>query len=115
MSGDTGSSLNAEQQNTVSGLATAQPEIETYKPSLINVSASEVSDRISDIINADSPLMQSAVTGANAGMNARGLLNSSMAQGAASKAVIDAASPIAAEPERTARAERAPRSGENLG
>lgn len=47
------------------------------------------------IIDKDSPLMQQAKTKAAQQANARGLMNSSMAVGAAQNAVIEAAAPIA--------------------
>lgn len=51
--------------------------------------------QLENIIKADSPLMQQARTNALQGMNGRGLLNSSMATGAAQAAVMDKATPIA--------------------
>ena len=51
--------------------------------------------RVDSIIAADSPLMQRAAAKAGQAMNARGLMNSSMAIGAGQAAVMDAATPIA--------------------
>lgn len=54
-----------------------------------------VEKRVMGLIGADSPLIQQARTGALQQMNARGLLNSSIAQGAADTAAYSAALPIA--------------------
>ncbi len=54
-----------------------------------------VQGQLDGIIAKNSPLMQRAETKANEQMNGRGLLNSSMAVGAAQTAVLDAATPIA--------------------
>lgn len=51
--------------------------------------------QLEGLIKEDSPLMQQARTNALQGMNSRGLLNSSMAVGAAQGAVMDKAIPIA--------------------
>lgn len=56
-----------------------------------------VEKRIANIAKTDSPLMQQARTSANQQMNERGLMNSSMAVGAAQDAVIRAATPIATQ------------------
>ena len=57
--------------------------------------AGTVQGQLSNIIDANSPLMQRAAARADANSNARGLLNSSMAIGASQGAVMDAAMPIA--------------------
>jgi hypothetical protein len=54
-----------------------------------------VKGQVNDIIDQNSPLMQRAADRANMQANSRGLLNSSMAVGAAQGAVMDAATPIA--------------------
>lgn len=51
--------------------------------------------RVASITSQNSPLMQLAATRARQTANSRGLLNSSMAVGAAQNAVLDAATPIA--------------------
>lgn len=53
------------------------------------------SGQLESLLSKDSPLMQRARTLAMQGMNRRGLINSSMAQGAGVSAMIDAATPIA--------------------
>lgn len=55
-----------------------------------------VENRVDNIVAANSPLMQRAADRANMQSNSRGMLNSSMAVGAAQGAVMDAAVPIAA-------------------
>jgi hypothetical protein len=56
-----------------------------------------VQSQVQDIIKANSPLMQQAETRALQKMNARGLMNSSIAVGAGQSALYDAAMPIAAQ------------------
>ena len=53
--------------------------------------------RVDSIIAKGSPLMERAAAKAKQGMNARGLMNSSMAIGAGQAAVMDAATPIAVQ------------------
>lgn len=54
-----------------------------------------VAGQIKDIVDANSPLMQQAETGAKQAANTRGLLNTSMAVGAGHEAVLRTALPIA--------------------
>lgn len=54
-----------------------------------------VENRVGNIINSNSPLMQLAEARANQRANDRGLLSSSLAVGSAQNAVMDAATPIA--------------------
>lgn len=54
-----------------------------------------VAGQLNDLLGADSKYMQSARANGLAIANSRGLINSSMAAGAAQKAAIDAAAPIA--------------------
>lgn len=86
-----------------------------YEASKVEMGSGDtVENRISDIIKADSPLMQVARTQANQQSNARGTLNSSMATGAAQRAVIEAATPIAAQDAQTsAQFKRDNQSAEN--
>jgi hypothetical protein len=81
----------------------AAPATSSYTPSQIaetkpwTVDSSQtVSGNVDKLIAQDGPQMQSARTAALQAMNSRGLVNSSMAVGAAQKAVIDTATPIAA-------------------
>lgn len=57
--------------------------------------ATGVEGRVNRISASDSPLMQLAGTRAKQAANSKGLLNTSMAVGAAQNAVLDAATPIA--------------------
>lgn len=68
---------------------TTQPVLQTQNPD------NTVAGQVAKLTNSSSPLMQSAKTAAKSQMNARGLINSSMAIGTGQKAVIDAATPIA--------------------
>jgi hypothetical protein len=91
----------ADKPNTNNGLL-AQPA--TYKPATLanptqwKVDNSQtVQGQIGGIIKKDSPLMQLAKTEGLQQANARGLLNSSMAVGAAQDSVYRAATPIATQ------------------
>jgi hypothetical protein len=91
----------ADKPNTNNGLL-AQPA--TYKPAtLANPTQWKVDNnqtvqgQIGGIIKKDSPLMQLAKTEGLQQSNARGLLNSSMAVGAAQDSVYRAATPIATQ------------------
>lgn len=65
------------------------------KKAQINPATDTVEGRIGNIVSSGSPLMKQAETRALQGMNARGLINSSMAVGAGQSALYDAALPIA--------------------
>ncbi len=68
----------------------------TYDPTQWNVDSNQtVQGQLSNVIAADSPLMQQAKTGALQQMNQRGLINSSLVIGAGQDAVIKNALPIA--------------------
>jgi len=91
----------ADKPNTNNGLL-AQPA--TYDPATLakptqwNVDNKQtVQGQIGGIIKKDSPLMQLAKTEGLQQSNARGLLNSSMAVGAAQDSVYRAATPIATQ------------------
>jgi hypothetical protein len=77
--------------------ATAQQATSTgYTPESFAVTPQQtIQGQLPGIIDTDSPLMRQAATRAKQEMNARGLLNSSMAIGAGHEAVIGAALPIA--------------------
>lgn len=64
--------------------------------------SASVADNVAKITSQDSPLMQRAKTSGLQMANRRGLLNSSIAVGAAQNAVIDAATPIASQDASTA-------------
>lgn len=68
----------------------------TYNPYMVTVSPDQtVQGQLEQIINKGSPMMTMAETRAKQAMNARGLMNSSMAVQAGQQAVIDSAMPIA--------------------
>jgi hypothetical protein len=79
----------------------AQATVSEALPGLADASTRQLdtneltSTNVNKIIGQDSPLMQQAQTRALEQMNGRGLLNSSLAVGAAQGAVIDRATPIA--------------------
>lgn len=85
--------------STYSATAAASPDKYTTKDATANnwniTAPQTVSSQVKGLIDANSPLQQQAETRANLAMNNRGLLNSSMAVGAAQDAVINAATPIA--------------------
>lgn len=81
-------------------ISTAAPKFEispTEKSTDWNVDpkTQTVAGQLSSVIASNSPLMQQARTRATQSMNGRGLVNSSMATGAADSAMYDAAMPIA--------------------
>jgi hypothetical protein len=84
--------VNTAQANAVTPTAVQQ----TAAPVLaVNPTTDTMAGQVNTIIAADSPLMQRAAAKANEASNSKGLLNSSMAVGAAQGAVMDAAMPIA--------------------
>ena len=86
------------QQVQASPAATVAPQAipANYTPQPYQVTPEQtVSGQIKNIIASGSPLMQQAEAHARNLMNQRGLINSSMAVGAAQGAVIGAATPIA--------------------
>jgi hypothetical protein len=91
----------ASSQTPVAGytanVATADKATSTgYDPTQVQVTpSSTVQTQLDRIIAKDSPLMQQAERRAKQAMNARGLLNSSIAVGAGQDAVIQNALPIA--------------------
>lgn len=88
---NTQDATSAQQTNPVNQVTTTNANAQTRE-----VGANElVSNQVNNIIAEDSPLMQQAKTMAKQQANARGLLNSSMAAGAAQNAVIGAALPMA--------------------
>ena len=83
--------------------APATPNVATYAPTTreINKPTDTVQGQVDSILAKDSPLMQRARTLATQQMAQRGLVNSSMAQGAGAAAMIDRATPIAAQDANT--------------
>ena len=75
----------------------------TYTPQTrqVNQPTDTVQGQVNSILSKDSPLMQRARTLATQQMNQRGLVNSSMAQGAGTAAMIDRALPMAQQDANT--------------
>ena len=75
----------------------------TYTPETrqVNQPTETVQGQVNSILTKDSPLMQRARTLATQGMAQRGLVNSSMAQGAGTAAMIDRALPMAQQDAQT--------------
>ena len=79
----------------------ATPQTATYTPTqytpgtFVPPPGADVATNVKNIVAEDSPLMQQAAERARQAMNAKGLLNSSIAAGAEQEAVIGAALPIA--------------------
>lgn len=91
-----GVTANAAQSNNVNPLTSANASTGTADNQNRTLNNNElVSNQISNIVGADSPLMQRASSMAMRNANQRGLLNSSMANEAAVGAVLDRATPIA--------------------
>ena len=87
---------SAAQANPVSATSTG------YTPKGFVVTPDQtVQGQLSKVIADDSPLIQQARTRAAQAANARGLLNSSIAQGAAQAAMVDTALPIAQQDANT--------------
>lgn len=75
-----------------------------YNPEQVKMEAPDtVESRVAGLIKDDSPLMQLARTKANQSSNQKGLLNSSMAVGAAQKGVMETATPIATSDAMTSK------------
>lgn len=74
---------------------TAQPATYTSSQRTVDPAQETVAGQMKGLIQDDSPYMQMARTSANQQMNARGLLNSSMAVSASDAAAYQAAMPIA--------------------
>lgn len=77
----------------------ARPGSTTYDPATraVDPNTETVSGQVGKVLAADSPVIQQARAGAMQTMNARGLLNSSMAVGAGEDAAIKSAVPIASQ------------------
>lgn len=83
----------------IAGTDIAAPTVAQYTPETrsIDKTTQTVAGQVDSILAKDSPLMQRARTLATQGMAQRGLVNSSMAQGAGTAAMIDKATPIASQ------------------
>lgn len=85
------------QLTTAAGYKPVEAQTATVTPD----SKATVSDQLTGLISQNSPYIQAARTQALQGMNSRGLMNSSMAEGAAASAAIQAALPIAQQDAQT--------------
>ena len=94
---------NGEMPSNVGTTAPATPNVATYAPTTrqVNQPTDTVQGQVDSILSKDSPLMQRARTLATQQMAQRGLVNSSMAAGAGTAAMIDRATPIAAQDANT--------------
>lgn len=98
---------SAANQPTPAGLVAsslpAQNTVTTYSPQTrqVNQPTETVQGQVTSILAKDSPLMQRARTIAAQGMAQRGLVNSSMAQGAGVAAMTDRALPMAQQDANT--------------
>jgi hypothetical protein len=97
---NTGSAANTgyQQSNPVPNL---QPQTYTAQTAQVNAPTETVQGQVNSILAQDGPLMQRARTLAAQQMSQRGLVNSSMAVGAAQAAMMDRATPIAAQDAQT--------------
>ena len=84
----TGGALTPATQTSAAQFTPEQREVEAGKET--------TAGQLQSIMSKDSPLMQLARTQATQGMAQRGLINSSMAQGAGVAAMLEKATPIAA-------------------
>jgi hypothetical protein len=98
----TSSTTGASNTGSASvGAAGTTPTAASYSPSQYQATGytvdpnSTVASQINNIISSGSPLMQQATANAQAGMNARGLMNSSQAISAGEAGLLTAALPIA--------------------
>jgi hypothetical protein len=92
----TGTGYTANSANAASAGNASQGSFNNAGLTNWNVDSNQLVDsQVGRIIDNNSPLMQQAVTRAQQGMAKRGLLNSSMATGAAQSALYDAAMPMA--------------------
>lgn len=99
-----GNSPSSGQPNPITGqTASTYNPVQLGESNKWNVTPEQtVEGRINSILNPNSPIIQQARTQALQGMNARGLINSSIATGAADNAAYSAAIPIATADAQTA-------------
>lgn len=96
--GQNAAAQNLAQYNPVSGLS-----MQTYTPQTreVNQATETAAGQVNSLLANDNPLLQRARTLARQGMAQRGLVNSSMAQGAGVGAMIDRITPIAQQDAQT--------------
>jgi hypothetical protein len=95
----TATPTSGELPSNVGTSAPASPAVATYAPTTrqLNQQTDTVQGQVDSILSKDNPLMQRARTLATQQMAQRGLVNSSMAAGAGTAAMIDRATPIATQ------------------
>lgn len=88
---------NAQNPGLIQSALPSANQVTTYKPETrqINQATETTQGQLNSILSQDSPLMQRARTLATQNMAQRGLVNSSINQGAGVAAMIDKATPIA--------------------
>lgn len=99
----TATPTSGQMPSNVGTTAPATPDVATYAPTTrsVNAPTDTVQGQVDSILAKDSPLMQRARTLATQQMAQRGLVNSSMAAGAGTAAMIDRATPIAQQDANT--------------
>lgn len=99
----TATPTTGQMPSNVGTTAPATPNVATYAPTTrsVNAPTDTVQGQVDSILAKDSPLMQRARTLATQQMAQRGLVNSSMAAGAGTAAMIDRATPIAQQDANT--------------
>jgi hypothetical protein len=97
---DTGSASNTGYQQ-FNPTPNVQPQTYTAQTSQVNAPTETMQGQVNSILSQDNPLMQRARTLATQQMGQRGLVNSSMAQGAGVAAMVDRALPIAQQDAQT--------------
>jgi hypothetical protein len=97
---DTGNASNTGFQQ-FNPTPNVQPQTYTAQTSQVNAPTETMQGQVSSILSQDNPLMQRARSLATQQMNQRGLVNSSMAQGAGVAAMVDRALPIAQQDAQT--------------
>ncbi len=94
---------SGQMPSNVGTTTPATPDVATFAPTTRQVDqpTGTVQGQVNSILSKDSPLMARARTLATQQMAQRGLVNSSMAQGAGVAAMVDRATPIAAQDANT--------------
>jgi hypothetical protein len=100
-SGNTTTNTSTAQSQTPPPPPAATPATYTPTQRTVDRPTETAQGQIESILSKDSPLMQRARALAKQGMAQRGLVNSSMSQGAGVAAMIDRATPIAAQDAQT--------------
>jgi hypothetical protein len=100
-SGNTTTNTSTAQSPTLPPPPAATPATYTPAQRAVDRPTETAQGQMESILSKDSPLMERARTLARQGMAQRGLVNSSMAQGAGVAAMVDRATPIAQQDAQT--------------